>query len=309
MNYAVIDIGTLKVKLLIVSFSPSGEMKEEHFSNVLTCFGCSMDDNDGKVLEVNLKNTVDELNRCKQLLTDYGVTKTRIVSTHALRRAVNKKEILERIKREVGFEVENISQEEEAKFFFNAAISSFSGKNDYAVVDVGGGSVQVLIGNKTKLKDAYFLQTGAQYLHDNFTRNPGIAESITTEEDLEKMRRYILEQMVPVKNVAGLPIIYGSSNIIDLMKAINIPLEVNADSRTHPYRVYAQTLDDFIKKISHLSYGAREEKFPFQPGYMWGIDKAFLNIVTIAQRFQSPYIVPSNANIAKGLIYEMRDSA
>ena len=306
-NYAVIDIGTLKVKFLIASLSTAGGFKQVYFSNELTCFGVGLDENQGNIQEKYLKETIKELLRCKQILKDYQVSRLRVVSTHALRRAKNRQEILETIIKETGFEAENISQEEEANLFFKGVISGFDNDKDYAIVDMGGGSVQILVGNRRELKKAHLMQTGAQYLHDNFTSNPHSLESFTREEDLEKMRGYILEQLLPLKGIGDLPLVYGSSNIIDMMKFIGIPLEENPGSQTHPYRTYARHLEQFMKEMLPLNYRQREEKFPFQRGYMWGIDKAFLNIVTMAEYFPSSYIIPSNANLAWGLIYTLAE--
>lgn len=305
-NYAVIDIGTLKVKFLIATPLPSGELKEIYFSNNLTCFGCNMDETQGYVSEKNLENAIQELLRCKRLMKENRVEKYRVVSTHALRNAKNREEVSRKIAERTGFEVENISQHEEALLFFKAVMNGFfDEKKEYAVVDVGGGSVQVLIGNKNDLETVHRMQTGAQFLHEQFTKNPHITDSFTTEEDIEKMRRYILEQLAPLQKDLSTPIVYGSSCIIDLMKATAIPLSSHADSKTHPYQTYAKALDDFIGKVLPLNYGQREAKFPFQEGYMWGIDKAFLNITTLAKKLKSPYIIPSNANIAQGIVYSM----
>jgi len=38
---------------------------------------------------------------------------------------------------------------------------------------------------------------------------------------------------------------------------------------------------------------------------LWGIDKAFLNVTSTSQKLQSPYIIPSNANINQGLAMSM----
>ena len=150
---SVVDIGTLKVKFLIASATPTGELMELYSSNTLTCFGCEMDKNKGDVLEANLIKTINELKRCKELLKKYNVEKFKVVSTHAMRRAKNKDEIIRRIKKEVGFSVENISQEQEAELFFRAVIRDFPNSlRERAVLDIGGGSVQVLIGNSEKLK-------------------------------------------------------------------------------------------------------------------------------------------------------------
>jgi len=303
-NYAVIDIGTLKVKLLIARVLASGQIEEIYSSNTLTCFGCDMDKNQGYVFEENLQKTIEEIKRCKGIIEKYNVSKTRIVSTHAMRRAKNKEEILNKILAETGFLVENISQEEEAVLFFSAVARGFKDfKENHAVIDVGGGSVQILIGNENGISSTHTMQTGAQYLHDNFTEDSSNPESFTTEEDIEKMKHYILKQLFPVEKSQGVSIVYGSSNIIDLMKAIRLPLESSLVSASHPYKTYSKYLSGFVREVLPLKYCEREAKYPFQKGYMWGIDKAFLNVVEISKHLESTYIIPSNANIAKGIIY------
>lgn len=305
-TYAVVDIGTLKVKTVIATILPTGDLNIIYSSNNLTCFGCDLDQNNGYVKEEYLGRTIAELQRIKEVFTQYNVKNYRVVSTHAMRRAKNKDAIITRIKDEVGFDVENISQEQEAEFFFNAVMRTFTSDKDYAIVDVGGGSVQILIGNQRELKQAHMMQTGAIFLHDNFTQNPNVATSYTTTHDIEKMKDVIIEQLLPFKAPKNVPIIYGSSMIIDIMKNINLPLENHADSTIHPYQTYTEHLKNYLESVLPLNYEQREAKYNTgQKGYVWGVDKAFLNIITIAEHLESPYIVPTNANIAQGIIYSM----
>ena len=236
-RYAVIDIGTLKVKSLIASTSKNGELKEIYSSNTLTCFGCEMDANEGRVLEKNLLKTINELKRVKLLLEKHNVKNFKIVSTHAMRRAKNRSVVKEKIKKEVGFKVDSISQKKEAELFFQAALRDFPENKEYAVLDMGGGSVQILIGDKHNLKKIHMMQTGAQFLHDNFTKDPSNPNGFTQLSEIEKMKRLILHELIPLKKTHNIPIVYGSSNIIDLMKAINIPL------KTHNYRL---KIHDFL---------------------------------------------------------------
>jgi len=308
-KYAIIDIGTLKVKTLIAHFDEDNNVVQVYASNTLTCFGCHLDKNKGIVKEEYLQKTIAELQRVKKVLEKYRVSKYRVISTHAMRRAKNKDEIIAGIKKETGFEVENISQEQEAELFYQAVMAHARIKQtkqqEFVLVDMGGGSVQLLVGNPRELKFKYLLQCGAQFLHDNFLEDPHSPSGFTRQEDLESMKEIILKELIKVDRSKGLPIIYGSSNIIDLMKAINLPLETDSSFNLHPYKTYAEHLQKFIDKVLPLSYAEREQRFPFQYGYMWGIDKAFLNIVTFADFFHSPYIIPSNANIAQGLIHSI----
>jgi exopolyphosphatase/pppGpp-phosphohydrolase len=173
---------------------------------------------------------------------------------------------------------------------------------EYAVLDVGGGSVQVLIGNAKNLRKVHTMQTGAQFLHDNFTKDSGNPKSFTTLGDIERMKKHIVKELFPLKRQKNMPIIYGSSNIIDLMKAIGIPLKTNKDCKDHPYKTYAKYLNEFIARMLPFCYEKRETLFDFQRGYMWGIDKAFLNVTLIANRLGSSLIIPSNENIARGIM-------
>lgn len=307
-KYAVIDIGTLKVKFLIAQVLDGGGMKEVYFSNNLTCFGCNMDETGGYISEENLKSTITELLRCKRLLREHNVEKFRVVSTHALRNAKNREQVKKDLEEKTSFNIENISQDEEALLFFRSVMRDFPAREGgFTVVDVGGGSVQVLVGNKNELNLIHRMRSGGQFLHEHFTKKPHLAESFTTPEDIERMRNYLLEEMLLLPANLKTPIIYGSTCIIDLMKAMDIPLESYPHSKTHPFKTYATALDQFVQKILPLSYKQREALFSFQQGYVWGIDKAFLNIICLAKRMASPFIIPSNATVSQGILYGMLD--
>lgn len=163
----VIDIGTLKIKLQIVKLASPNNLATVYKSNTLTCLGLRMHENNNRPKQEYLEQTFNELSRCKQIIEKEGVDKLRVVSTHALREMGDVgKEIAKQIQQSVGFNVEIISQEEEANLFFQAVTGDFPTKKDLTVVDIGGGSVQILIGNKNQLKKTFLLKAGAQYLHD-----------------------------------------------------------------------------------------------------------------------------------------------
>jgi exopolyphosphatase/guanosine-5'-triphosphate,3'-diphosphate pyrophosphatase len=303
-TYAVIDIGTLKVKFLIASLHHDSSLDKRYTSNTLTCFGCDMIND--KVREDYLERTIVELNRCKDKLAEFNVTECRVVSTHAMRRAVNRSYVMGRMFNETGFVVENISSQDEANLFFNAALRDFPIGKRYALVDVGGGSIQVIVGRRGQHPEqTHLLPIGSATLHEIFTKNPQDENSFNTHGDIERMKDYILEQLVGVGTAKNVPLIYGSSNVIDLMRSIGLRLDPHDDSSSHPYKTYASSLKRFVDEVLPLTFAERENLYQFQKGYMWGIDKAFLNIGILAERLGSPYIIPSNSNVAEGLLYSM----
>lgn len=167
---AVIDIGTLKVKILIAETDHQGQIQPTYASNNLTYLGVRMRENNNRPKPEYVQDTIKELKRCRDILGKQRVTKLRVVSTHALREMGQAgREVAWQIKDEVGFDVEIISQQEEAEFFFQAVTQDFKTDQDLVIVDVGGGSVQLLIGGKDNLKQIHLLKTGAQYLFDVYS--------------------------------------------------------------------------------------------------------------------------------------------
>ncbi len=305
--YAVVDIGTLKVKTEIASINADGTLNRIYSSNNLTCFGVGIDENEGNIQEKYLNETIKELLRVRDVIKSYNVDSFKVVSTHALRRAKNREYVHEKMQKLSGLHIENISQEEEARLFFNAVIRTFNNREqEYVVVDVGGGSVQVLLGSRDNLRVSHLMPTGAQVLHEEFVKNPHEATSFSSEKDLEQMRQKIVSELVGLESGKSIPLVYGSSIIIDVMKGINLYLEPHDGSATHPYKTYSKYLSEFIQQITPLTFQQRDKRYKnVQQGFMWGIDKGFLNILAISQHFSSPYIIPSNANIAQGIIYSM----
>ncbi len=304
-RYGVVDIGTLKVKLQIVETDSSKNLKTLYDSSTLTQLG-SKRHNDIFPNPEFVQKTVDELSRCKQVLQEQQVDQVRVVSTHALREmGETGQQIAQTIKDKVGFKVEIISQEEEADLFFQAVIKDFKTDEDFTIMDQGGGSVQILIGNKKKLKHTFLLKTGSATLFDRFTPHHQ-GTDFPSRGEIRKMTNYVLEQLQPIPSSLKTPIIYGSTCIIDIFQTLKLKLEPFSVSQSHPYKTPIKEVKDFLDKVWPIPYETREEIFhPKQRYYMWGIDKAFLNAVELAKKVQAPFVVPSNANINQGLLQSL----
>lgn len=309
VKVAVIDIGTLKVKFLLGDVGSKGNFETLHQSNTLTCLGVRMHENNNRPLQKHLNDTLEELRKCKSIIDKEKVKKVKVVSTHALREmgAVGK-EVAATIMKSVGVDVEIISQDEEANLFFNAVMRDFKTTKDFTVVDVGGGSVQILVGNKKGLKHKFLLKTGAQYLFDRFSpRHTG--SDNPTRKEIRAMQQYIMRQLAPIPENIKTPVIYGSSCIIDVFKKIGIKMDKYYLSKSHPYRVDVSEIERFMDNIIEVPYDKREKIYKFkQKYYMWGIEKAMLNIVNICKKEKAPFVVPSNANINNGLVLSLLDN-
>ncbi len=172
-NFACIDLGSNALRAMIVQKS----------------------DNDIKILkslrlpirlgEDVFKNKVIGNIKAKQLLaifvdllylfTEYNVTDVVAVATSAMREAKNSQKILNEIKKLTGINLKIISGKKEAQLIAESVKEFYSLKNKNALVmDIGGGSTELIILKNNTLKDMKSFKIGTvrilknQHLDSNY---------------------------------------------------------------------------------------------------------------------------------------------
>ena len=237
-------------------------------------------------------------------MSDNNVVKYRVVTTEAIRKAKNSEEVLEKIKESTGLNVDVLTHDDEARIYYHFVAKDFN--NDrIAVVDIGGGSVQVVIGEGPKLLATHLLKTGSYFLQESevsglYAHEKGSGKS--KENYHEAMRSMV------GKDYGTKTLIYGSTNIIDLFEALKIPLAKSGYNGDHQQSAKIADVDKAYDRIVQHNYKDRMSMFPAEPYYMWSADKAFLNIFEIASILGHDSVVPSNANISSGILFELAES-
>lgn len=108
------------------------------------------------------------LRRMRRISESYGAT-LRAVATSAVREAANASTFIERARREAGIEVEVISGAEEARLIHLGVLQAVPVfERRLLLVDIGGGSTEVLIGEKGETLAARSFKVGAVRLTDRF---------------------------------------------------------------------------------------------------------------------------------------------
>src|SRR6478609_9893114 len=109
-----------------------------------------------------------------------NVSKTQAFGTSALRSAQNGNEIIERIKSETGIEAQIISGELEAEYIYRGVRAAMKlGKEKSLIIDIGGGSVEFIIGNEDKIFWSRSFDIGGQRLLEKYHKHdPIIQEEI-----------------------------------------------------------------------------------------------------------------------------------
>jgi exopolyphosphatase/guanosine-5'-triphosphate,3'-diphosphate pyrophosphatase len=127
-----------------------------------------------------------------------GVDLVLTFGTSALRNARNREEFISEIRRETGFDIRTIDGDEEATLIFEGVRGALKlGEPKSLIVDVGGGSVEFIIGNEHEIHWKKSFEVGGQRLLERFHRNDPILPTQISELNkyLEGTLQSLFEQL------------------------------------------------------------------------------------------------------------------
>src|SRR4051812_3502078 len=142
-NYAALDLGTNNCRLLIARPARGGFRVVDAFSRIVR-LGEGLA-NSGELSEAAMARTIEALKVCAGKIDQRRVTAGRYVATEACRRAENCAAFLDRVRDEIGIELEIISTAEEARLVVAGCAPLLHLRIPYALVfDIGGGSTEIV---------------------------------------------------------------------------------------------------------------------------------------------------------------------
>jgi exopolyphosphatase / guanosine-5'-triphosphate,3'-diphosphate pyrophosphatase len=162
MRYAAIDLGTNTFDLLIVDCTnDSWEVcfQDKQWVRI------GLDFYPDQVLtERAMQDAVDCLQGFKTVCSDFGVSQPKLIGTSALRDAINKAQFISRVRDELQWEVEVISGAVEASIVFKGTSSVPTCPNQGLIMDIGGGSTELIRFESEHMTQALSLNIGVTRL-------------------------------------------------------------------------------------------------------------------------------------------------
>ncbi|MEZ4358404.1 MAG: hypothetical protein R2876_07305 [Eubacteriales bacterium] len=154
MRYAIIDIGTNTIRMMIADKALSGF---NVFSKELLLVRLGEGILDGMITDAATKRAIDALLKFRDKAQSLNADKIICFGTSAVRDAKNKKGFLQTVFNETGLNIEIISGAAEAKLGFLGAV----GKNGTGgIIDIGGGSTEIIFGENGVLNYSKSFQAG-----------------------------------------------------------------------------------------------------------------------------------------------------
>ncbi|GCC52317.1 phosphatase [Chryseotalea sanaruensis] len=186
---AIIDLGTNTFHLLIAE-----KVKEQYtfiYRERLAVRLGQRGINEGIIQPDAIERAVRALASFKTTIDQYDTMAIFAFGTSALRNAKNASEVVKTFKEKAGIDINIISGDREAELIFMGVRSGLALGRDYSLVmDIGGGSVEFIIGNEKEIVWKQSFEIGAQRLLEMFHRTDPIDQN-----EIDQLNQYFASQL------------------------------------------------------------------------------------------------------------------
>jgi exopolyphosphatase/guanosine-5'-triphosphate,3'-diphosphate pyrophosphatase len=256
MRIAALDLGSNSFHLLVADVHPDGTFEAVTREKDMLRLGDEVA-REGRITPPTADRAVASVRRLRQLADGLGAQEVIAKATSAIRTAANGSELVDRIEAESGVEVEVISGLEEARLIFAAVRASLVLEPAPALcVDIGGGSVEVMIGDAAGLRWATSLPLGVGRLTAELVRHDPPAKTDRTA--LEERVREVLAPIIDEVRTRKPRMAVGTSGTInDLARLAAASDDGEIPASANGLRIHVDQLRALQRRIVRMSTSER----------------------------------------------------
>lgn len=287
MRKASIDIGTNTV-LLLVGTTTGHLVKPVREEQRVPRLGKGVSAN-GLLSNEGINRVIQVLKEYHDILiSDYPDIDPRsviVTATSAVRDAGNRAEFIDRLKNETGFEVRVLKGTEEAEWTYAGALSVLEvafRDEPVAVLDIGGGSTEVAVGQGYTLEDRFSFQMGSvRFTEKYLPGDPPDGMAISTcESAVEKM--FMSRQLsIPAKSK-----LVGVAGTVTSLAYMEIKPGKYDPALLNGYKLDLYVVDKWLDSLSTMTI---DEMITRWPEIMKGRADIFIGGLLILKGFLNSY--------------------
>ncbi|MDX2063481.1 MAG: Ppx/GppA phosphatase family protein [Bacteroidia bacterium] len=301
---AVIDLGTNTFHLLIVEFTDFGTfvVKEKYKEAVKLGEGITQQ----VIAEAAFHRGIDALKKFRTLIDARGVSTVLAFGTSALRDAQNAAVFLDAAREEAGIAIRIINGNEEAALIYQGVRNGvvFPPGENVLLIDIGGGSVEFIVGTAQQAKLLRSTRLGAARLLEQIAPAdpPSRADIAATRKviaaQLDELLREIAEFQVRT--------VVGSSGTFETLGALTAAESRDVLAMQNP-NGFGLSPARFQKLKARLLKASREERLLMPGMEVARVDMILMGVVLIdyvLQRLPIENILVSTYALKEGILYD-----
>ncbi len=264
MRVAVVDIGTNSTRLLIADVEDGRVQSELERRTKVTRLGAGVDA-DGRLRDDAMQRVYDTLDDYHARMESTGFDKGVAVLTSAVRDASNGEEFAGTVRDRYELEPHVLSGDQEAELTFLGATSERdpSDQTPTLVMDIGGGSTELVIGAGQKAGFHVSTQAGVVRMTERHLHSdpPTEAEMDAVAHDV----RAILADGVPESRRRAVEHGIGVAGTATSLGAIAQELDPYDPAKVHGYVVSAAERERMLRELAGMTLQERRDVAGLDP--------------------------------------------
>jgi exopolyphosphatase / guanosine-5'-triphosphate,3'-diphosphate pyrophosphatase len=300
MRVAAIDVGTNSTRLLVAEARQGGYRSIDR-RMVITRLGEGVDRRrmlSPEPLARTLATIADYAATCGEL----GVEQLRVTGTSAVRDARNRAEFFEGVRRLTGKEPEMLSGETEARATFLGAVSDLGEPGPFLVIDIGGGSTELIVGSDQPERIVSLEIGCVRMLEKHLHSDP------PTSQELESMRAEVLGAFEAAKPALEVPRgfrMVGVAGTITQLAILKAGVPVYDPDVSHHSVLSHGDVRMLARRLASLPYDVRKRVKALEPGRVDVIVAGAEILLCAMEAFDAAEVLVSEKDILDGLVLEL----
>lgn len=299
MRVGVVDIGSNSTRVLAAEVDADGVVTELDRRSTVTRLGEGVDTS-GKLSDAAIGRVLAVLDGYRARLDARGTQRDVAVLTSAVRDATNGPALLEQVGERYRLDARVLSGDEEAQLTFSGATSERDPDDatPTVVVDVGGGSTEVVVGRGHEAAFHVSMQAGVVRQSERHLR-----DDPPTAEELDALRedvRAVLADAVPARVRAGVKQAIGVAGTATSLGAVDLGLEPYDPARVHGHRLSLERCEELADRLAALPLAARRDVPGLHPDRAATIVAGCVLLIEAVRAFSLDAVEVSEHDLLRG---------
>lgn len=295
--FAAIDLGSNSFRMHIAAYEGRA-MRILRSAREPVRLGAGID-KQGNLTEKAMRSAVLALEGFREILDGYSLDGVKIVATNTLRIANNAQAFLPRAEKAIGHPIEIISGEEEGRLIYLGVANTVASRNEKRlVIDIGGGSTEVILGTGQAIEKVESFSIGTVGHGQKFFPD-GRIDANAFESAILSARSYFEDGALQFRP-RDWSQVYGSSGTI---RAIADMIAKNAIGDGQLSRSALKSLRQRLIDRAHMDRidfsGARADRMPAIVG-------GLAVLIALMREFGIERVVPVESGLRMGVLWDLQ---
>lgn len=292
---AAIDAGTNSTRLLVVD----GEGTTLDRRTTITRLGQDVD-RTGRLAPEAIGRVLTTLTEYRRVLEVHDVEQVRMAATSAARDAANRDDLFDAAEEILGVRPELLSGEEEGRLSFAGATSDLhDGDGPFLVVDIGGGSTELVVG-RTEPVGVRSIDVGCVRLTERFLHSDP-PEPGELSDALSVLRVHLDDVAREVPATLDAARMVGVAGSVTTVAAVELGLPAYDRERIHHFRLTRAAAEDVFRTLATEARDDRRANPGLEEARVDVIVGGALILVAVMRYFDFDDCLVSETDILDGL--------